>query len=213
MRNSGRAYAGDTSDFLGVAPDARIVNVKVADESGAVDVSQVLAGIDWVVQHRNDSRLNIRVLNLSFGTNSLQSYILDPLAFAAEIAWKSGIVVVASAGNNGAASNGLSDPAYDPFLIAVGAADTQGSLNMANHTVAALLEQRHQHAHPGPRRPRRAHREPARPGLADRPRVRVDGDRRQPVLPRQRHLAGRGRGLRSGGADPRRRSPTRPPTR
>jgi serine protease AprX len=132
------SYAGDTSNFIGVAPDAHIVNVKVADEQGAVDVSQVLAGIDWVVQHRNDNNINVRIINLSFGTNSTQSYILDPLAFAAEIAWKSGIVVVASAGNNGAASNGLNDPAYDPFLISVGAADTQGSLNLSAHTVAAF---------------------------------------------------------------------------
>ncbi len=131
-------YVGDTSDFLGVAPDARIINVKVADESGAVDVSQVLAGIDWVVQHRNTGNANIRVINLSFGTNSTQSYILDPLAFAAEVAWKSGIVVVASAGNNGASSSGLNDPAYDPFLIAVGAADTQGTLTTADDTVASF---------------------------------------------------------------------------
>jgi serine protease AprX len=131
-------YVGDTTDFIGVAPDAHIVNVKVADEQGAVDVSQVLAGIDWVVQHRNSNNLNIRIINLSFGTNSTQSYLLDPLAFAAEVAWKSGIVVVASAGNNGAGSSGLNDPAYDPFLIAVGAADTQGSLSTANHTVAAF---------------------------------------------------------------------------
>jgi serine protease AprX len=136
--HNSNSYAGDTSNFNGVAPDARIVNVKVADEQGAVDVSQVLAGIDWVVQHRNDGSVNIRVLNLSFGTNSTQSYILDPLAYAAEIAWKSGIVVVTSAGNNGAASNGLNDPAYDPFLISVGAADTNGSLDTSQHTVAAF---------------------------------------------------------------------------
>ena len=85
-----QTYAGDTNDFIGVAPDAHIVNVKVADEQGAVDVSQVLAGIDWVVQHRNDNGLNIRVINLSFGTNSTQSYMLDPLAYAAEVAWHSG---------------------------------------------------------------------------------------------------------------------------
>src|SRR5207302_3034142 len=47
---SGLQYAAsDTSRFVGVAPDAHIVNVKVGDESGVVDVSQVLAGIDWVV--------------------------------------------------------------------------------------------------------------------------------------------------------------------
>ncbi len=131
-------YYGDTNDFLGVAPDLHIINVKVADEAGAVDVSQVLAGIDWVVQHRNTGNLNIRVINLSFGTNSTQSYLLDPLAFAAEVAWKSGIVVVASAGNNGAGTSGLNDPAYDPFLIAVGAADTQSTLTTADDTVASF---------------------------------------------------------------------------
>ncbi len=125
-----------------MAPDAHIINVKVADEQGAVDVSQVLAGIDWVVQHRNTANMNIRVINLSFGTNSTQSYILDPLAFAAEVAWKSGIVVVASAGNNGAGSSGLNDPAYDPFLIAVGAADTQGTPDDRRRHGGLLLEHR-----------------------------------------------------------------------
>ena len=80
-----------------------------------VDVSQVLAAIDAVVQYHNYGGVNIRVINLSFGTSSAQSYLLDPLAFAAEVAWKSGIVVVAAAGNNGAAGVGLNDPAYDPY--------------------------------------------------------------------------------------------------
>ena len=39
----------DADRFDGVAPDARIVNVKVGATDGAVDVSQVIAGIDWVV--------------------------------------------------------------------------------------------------------------------------------------------------------------------
>jgi len=110
------------SSYLGLAPDARIVNVKVGSGSGAVDVSQVIAGIDWVVQHRHDNGLNIRVLNLSIGTNGAQSYQLDPLAYAAEVAWASGIVVVAAAGNAGAVDGHLDDPASDPFVIAVGAA-------------------------------------------------------------------------------------------
>src|SRR4029077_3444170 len=52
-------YAGDTGDFIGMAPDARIVSIKVADANGLSDVSQVLAGIDWVVQHHADPGLNI----------------------------------------------------------------------------------------------------------------------------------------------------------
>jgi serine protease AprX len=123
------AYNTDKTDFLGIAPDSRIVNVKVADSGGAVDVSQVIAAIDWVVQHRTDNGLNIRVLNLSFGTDSTQPYVLDPLAFAAEVAWRSGIVVVAAVGNGGSAALGVSDPAMDPYVIAVGAADTDGTVS------------------------------------------------------------------------------------
>ena len=61
-------------------------------------MSQVIAAIDWIVQHRNSDGLNIRVLNLSFGTDGTQDYQLDPLAYAAEVAWHHGIVVVVAAG-------------------------------------------------------------------------------------------------------------------
>jgi serine protease AprX len=137
-QNSGSNYAGNTSNFIGVAPDAHILNMKVADENGVADVSQVIAAIDWVVAHRNDNGMNIRVINLSFGTNSSQGYALDPLAFSAEYAWRSGIVVVAAVGNSGSSSHGVSDPAYDPYLLAVGAADTQQTVTTADDTVASF---------------------------------------------------------------------------
>ncbi len=117
----------DTNDFLGMAPDARIVSVKVADAHGVSDVSQVIAGIDWVVQHAHDPGMNIRVMNLSFGTDSTQAYTLDPLAYATEQAWQHGIVVVTSAGNSGTSAASLTDPAIDPFVIAVGADDPAGT--------------------------------------------------------------------------------------
>jgi serine protease AprX len=133
------AYVGDSSDYLGMAPDARIVSVKVADAHGATDVSQVIAAIDWVVQHKNDNGLNIRVLNLSYGTDSSQDYTLDPLAFAAEQAWRSGIVVVAAAGNAGFVKGGsMTDPAADPFVIAAGAADTNGTTTTSDDGAASF---------------------------------------------------------------------------
>jgi hypothetical protein len=113
--------------FVGAAPGARIVSLKVASSDGATDVSQVIAAIDWVVQHRNADGLNIRVLNLSFGTDGTQDYRLDPLAYAVEVAWAKGIVVVAAAGNSGFGSPQLNNPAYDPYVIAVGADDTRGT--------------------------------------------------------------------------------------
>lgn len=110
------------SYFLGMAPDAHIVNVKVGDNEGAVDVSQVIAALDWVVQHKDDNGMNVRVVNLSFGTDSTQDPRLDPLSFAVEQAWHHGIVVVVAAGNDGNAS-AVRNPATNPYVIAVGAQD------------------------------------------------------------------------------------------
>jgi serine protease AprX len=133
-------YAGSpASAYRGMAPDAHIVSVKVATADGGTDVSQVIAAIDWVVQHRNDDGLNIRVLNLSYGTNSSQWYGVDPLAFAVEQAWDAGIVVVAAAGNSGFQAKGsspaLANPAYDKRIIAVGASDSMGTAKMSDDTV------------------------------------------------------------------------------
>jgi serine protease AprX len=113
--------------FVGAAPGARIVSLKVAASDGATDISQVIAAIDWVVQHRNTDGLNIRVLNLSFGTDGTQDYRVDPLAYAVEVAWMRGIVVVVAAGNAGFGTPQLNNPAYDPYVIAVGGDDTRGT--------------------------------------------------------------------------------------
>ena len=129
------------SAYRGIAPDARIVSLKVGTADGGVDVSQVIAAIDWVVQHRTDNGMNIRVLNLSYGTNSLQDAAVDPLSYAVEQAWKAGIVVVAAAGNTGfqfgAGAPGLADPAYNPYVIAVGGYDTLGTATTADDVIGA----------------------------------------------------------------------------
>jgi serine protease AprX len=108
--------------YEGAAPGARLVSVKVANRSGATDVSMVLAGLQWVVSHRELYHIN--VLNLSFGTDATQSYLLDPLDFAVERVWRAGILVVVAAGNDGEQGPGaISKPGDDPFVLTVGAAD------------------------------------------------------------------------------------------
>ena len=80
------------------------------------------------------------MLNLSFGTNSTQAYTVDPLAQAAEQAWKHGIVVVAAAGNDGKATQSLANPAYDPYLLAVGADDPAGNVAIKDDKVASFAQ-------------------------------------------------------------------------
>jgi serine protease AprX len=127
------------SAYRGIAPDARIVSVKVGTADGGVDVSQVIAAINWVVQHKNDNGMNIRVINLSYGTNSLQGHGVDPLSFAVEQAWKKGIVVVVAAGNSGYQGHknapGLANPAYNPYVLAVGGSDSMGTATLVDDTV------------------------------------------------------------------------------
>jgi serine protease AprX len=124
--------------FTGIAPSSRVVNVKVGAYDGSADVSQVIAALDWVTQHAHDAGLNIRVINLSFGTDSSQAYTSDPLAFAVENAWRKGIVVVVAAGNDGASRATLTNPAMDPYVLAVGADDPDGTMGLADDSVPSF---------------------------------------------------------------------------
>jgi serine protease AprX len=124
----GYAAWSKPTNFTGIAPDARIVNVKVGASDGEADVSQVIAAIGWVAENRSRNGLNIRVLNLSYGTDSAQDWRKDPLAYAAEAAWRKGILVVVAAGNDGTSKTELANPAMDPNLLAVGASDPNGTV-------------------------------------------------------------------------------------
>ena len=110
--------AGRDADFLGVAPDAGLVSVKVGDRTGAVSEGQMVAAVDWVVA--NADRLDIDVLTIAFDSGVGTSPAVDRLAAALDRAWDAGIVVVTAAGNRGADADGLDSPASDPNLIAVG---------------------------------------------------------------------------------------------
>jgi serine protease AprX len=117
--------AASNGAYTGVAPGANLVSIKVAGRDGSSDVSNVIAGIQWAVSFRD--RYGIKVLNLSLGTDSTQTYRTDPLNYAVEKAWSSGIVVVVAASNRGPGARTISKPGDDPFVITVGAVDDQGT--------------------------------------------------------------------------------------
>src|SRR5215210_109723 len=113
-------------DYVGTAPYANLVSIKIADENGEAGLIDVIDGIQFAVEHKAD--YNIRVLNLSLNSTVAESYKTDPLDAAVEEAWFSGIVVVTAAGNGGTADDAVSySPANDPYVITVGAVDDQGS--------------------------------------------------------------------------------------
>jgi serine protease AprX len=132
------ASSGESSDgqYMGVAPGASLVSIKVAGSSGVTTESTVIQGVAWAVS--NESSLGIRVLNMSLGVEPASASALDPLDQAVEQAWKAGIVVVTSAGNNGPDNGTITSPGDDPLVITVGAIADNGLDVPANFTVPAF---------------------------------------------------------------------------
>jgi serine protease AprX len=122
--------------WSGAAPKANLISLKVAGKDGSTDVSVVIAAMQWLVAHR--STYNIRILNLSFGTDAVQSYLLDPLNYAVEQVWRSGVAVIVAAGNRGSLPGTINKPGDDPFVITVGAAELQGTATTADDEVASF---------------------------------------------------------------------------
>ena len=119
----------------GVAPEATVVAVKVAGRNGAVDVSTMLQAMHWVSAYAD--QYGIRVLNLSWGTDSTQDPAVDPLNHAVQRLWQQGIVVVVAAGNSGPHAGTITKPADDPMVLTVGAYDDKGDTDDRNDTLPA----------------------------------------------------------------------------
>jgi serine protease AprX len=122
--------------YIGIAPLANLVDVRVTDDNGVGSTSGVVAGLEWILA--NKDKYNIRVVNMSLNSTVAESYHTSALNAAVEILWFNGIVVVVSSGNNGDNSDAgiLYPPANDPFVITVGAADDKWTIDVSDDTVA-----------------------------------------------------------------------------
>jgi serine protease AprX len=121
--------------YMGVAPRANLISVKVSDDDGNTTVLDVINGIQFAVD--NKAAYGIRVINLSLSSAAAESYKTDPLDAAVEQAWNAGIVVVAAAGNEALTSDGVTfSPANDPWAITVGALDDRGTFSRLDDLLA-----------------------------------------------------------------------------
>jgi serine protease AprX len=121
--SSGGRYSGE-------APGANLVSIKVAGASGITDLATLILGVQWAVANR--ATYGIRVLNLSFGFEPITSTVINVLDQAVEVAWNSGIAVVASAGNAGPFNGTVLSPGDDPLVITAGALDDMAQSSVAN---------------------------------------------------------------------------------
>lgn len=114
--------------YRGMAPEAKLVGIKVLDRDGSGNTSDVIAAIEWCINNREE--YNIRAINLSLGSTAQDSYQADPLCRAVSAAWRSGIVVCVAAGNDGPDSVTINTPGINPASITVGNLDDRGTVDL-----------------------------------------------------------------------------------
>ena len=126
----------------GIAPGAKLVVLKVLDGEGFGYISNVIAALDYAVEHR--AQFNIRVINLSVAAGVYESYTTDPLTLAARRAVEAGVVVVTAAGNLGRNAQGqtqyggITAPGNAPWVLTVGASSHNGTINRADDSMASF---------------------------------------------------------------------------
>jgi serine protease AprX len=103
--------------YTGVAPEASIVGVKVLDRNGSGSMTQIMEGIEWLIDQRDN--LNIQVANLSLGSTE-SSDGRDALSQVVNAAVDHGITVVVAAGNSGPNRYTIGTPAAAARAITVG---------------------------------------------------------------------------------------------
>jgi len=119
--------------MAGVAPQANLVSVRVLDGTGRGLTSDVMAGLQWILD--NKAQYGIRVVNLSLGHPVYEPASVDPLVQAVDALWDAGVVVVCSAGNAG--RNGyvtVSSPCNSRKAITVGAINDHGTPDISDDT-------------------------------------------------------------------------------
>ncbi len=115
--------------YRGIAPDAKLVLVKLSD-TGRIPESSITRGLEWVLNHKDD--YNIRVVNISAGGDRESSYLKNKLARTVERAVREGLIIVCAVGNAGLQpGHPVLAPASAPSCIAVGGLDDQNSLDRA----------------------------------------------------------------------------------
>jgi subtilisin len=108
------AAANELQGMIGVAPRATVYPIKAFDHNGTAFVSDIILGIEWCIRNQMD------VVNMSFGMKTRSKSLLNAVNYA----YRAGVLIVASSGNDGRTST-IDFPARYSQTIAVGATNQQ----------------------------------------------------------------------------------------
>lgn len=106
--------AASSGQYVGVAPAATLLNVKVLDNHGEGYESWIISGIQWAVDN------NANILSMSFGTTAGGNGS-DPLSTTVNWATNQGAICVIAAGNSGPEMYTIGTPGVADLAVTVGA--------------------------------------------------------------------------------------------
>jgi serine protease AprX len=125
---------GGESDYVGVAPQAKLVDVKVIENFGTTSAGNSIAGIEWCIENQN--QYSIDVLSLSYGSVFGESDGSDEESRTVNNAVDAGLVVVAAIGNDGIKR--VTSPAAADGAIAVGSMDDHDTIERGDDTLSSF---------------------------------------------------------------------------
>jgi len=155
--STGLLANGEQSNFTGTAPDAKLIDVRVASaiSSGSFENSLIeqefyesaMDGISWVIENKdtawsgaeNDS-YGIDIMVVPWGITSYEDGGSDGTDMFSQLldqAMLAGIVVVVAAGNNGPDNDGLSGMGASSLSITVGAIDDKNTISKDDDGIAS----------------------------------------------------------------------------
>ncbi len=117
---AGNGYASK-GKYRGIAPEANILAIKVLDESGNGNTSDILETVQYIIDSKDIYKT--RIINFSLGAIAQYRERRDPLVKAANHAIENNFIVVAAVGNSGPMKNTILSPATGRHVISVGALD------------------------------------------------------------------------------------------
>jgi hypothetical protein len=136
-QTAGVITSNGTSAPVGGANGAQLVAVKSLNAGGGGNLSDIVAGIDWVLTDQPD----VSVVNISVGAGiyagdcDTDDAVTMALAAAVDPLWESGILLVSSTGND-ISGVGITTPACLSHVVSVGAVwdSDQGSQTVGGCT-------------------------------------------------------------------------------
>ena len=119
--------------YVGSAPEANLVGIKVMDKNGRGPVSNMIKALQWAIENKDSLGIDVVSISIAYPVN--ESATKDPVALAAEKAVEAGLILCAAAGNSGPKAGTIGMPGNVKNVITVGNMLDNGTIDKSDDLV------------------------------------------------------------------------------